>query len=340
MQWLYGSLESLLAEGVVYIDGSATDPTEPELTRFGYGIAVVSSEGVLIGLARGIPPPWVRDSAGAEAWAFYITLAHAPTPLAIVTDCLGLLHRMKDGVARAIREAQPHARIWSMISNVLDAPEYWNLCMSNLTWMPAHTAKKSAGQKEKSDGSFVSAIDWRANRLVDAAAKASAFEQRPSATVRARLASVQQGYYEGLLSLAAVTHASNFHKATCIDERGCPVSRTLRDSAGVARRSMKSQRRCRASEQGVEMPLQLDSVAVPAYPKPVVASKRAKSHRACGVKRRRLLSDADAEADGRFMSVWRQRLEARPMTSLSVNACSADERMAALRERVIARAQR
>ena len=204
----------------MYIDGSATDPCEPEFTRLGYGLAMVDENGSLLAVAHVVPPPWITDSAGAEAWALYVSLTFAPVAPNIVTDCLGLLRRLQDGTCRATAEAQPHARIWGMILNILDSDKQVIACAEKLFWMPSHIARCDIGQSTKSDGTAVSALDWRANRLADAAAKQSAMANRPPSQVRERLKFLQQAYSDGIVALATVTHAANYHQVTTLDETG------------------------------------------------------------------------------------------------------------------------
>ena len=100
-------------------------------------------------------------------------------PPSIVTDGLSLLQRLEAGRVRATAEYQPLARIWNLIFQVLDSADQITQCINSLCWMPSHTSRQAIGHRTKSDGTPVNATDWRANRLVDAAAKASAFRFAP-----------------------------------------------------------------------------------------------------------------------------------------------------------------
>ena len=138
-------------------------------------------------------------------------------------------------------DTQPHARVWRMIFHTLDSAGQTLECMDNLSWMPSHTSRRSIGRSDKSDGTAVSSQDWRANRLVDAAARQCAVAHRPSCKIRTELANYQRAYYAGLLALATVTDASNFHSVRAVDENGNVVSRTIRDS--TATNKMRRRRR-------------------------------------------------------------------------------------------------
>ena len=65
-----------LAAGNVYPDGSARDGPIPELERLGWSFAVVDGNGKVAAAAYGVPPPWITDIGGAEAWALYQALLH------------------------------------------------------------------------------------------------------------------------------------------------------------------------------------------------------------------------------------------------------------------------
>ena len=56
--------------GKVYTDGSRIDAEiDPEVARLGWSAVVVDDSGRTIASAKGIPPEWIVDIPGAEAWA-------------------------------------------------------------------------------------------------------------------------------------------------------------------------------------------------------------------------------------------------------------------------------
>ena len=56
IDWLIGSPDDFCSDGILYIDGSATDPTAPELSRLGFANAALDRQAELTALARGSPP--------------------------------------------------------------------------------------------------------------------------------------------------------------------------------------------------------------------------------------------------------------------------------------------
>ena len=60
--------EGGMLEGTAYSDGSFLDGPIPELARGGWAFAVLNDDCVIVASAYGVPPPWIRDIGGAEAW--------------------------------------------------------------------------------------------------------------------------------------------------------------------------------------------------------------------------------------------------------------------------------
>ena len=341
LHWLCGSGDNLDANATVYIDGSATDPTEPEISRLGFALAIVNSDGHLCALANGVPPPWIQDSAGSEAWALYVVLSLSASAPAIITDCLGLLQRLKDGPERATSESQPHARLWGMIFHILDSAEQVALCISKLSWMPSHTARHAIDNRIKSDGIPVSTVNWRGNRLVDAAAKFAANAHRLPCETRCDLKCMQQSYRNALVGLAEVTHAANFHRVSVASEDGTITTRTLRDAAGVPRPRVRGRKRF--LEEGANS-AQTETAPI-AIRQRSVGSAASRPKRsgvwmapASSSKRRRLAEAAEADSERRFMQSWKARMhEQLSVTSPPTDGTTASQRLAAVRERVARR---
>ena len=155
-----------------YIDGSRRYPTSHELSVTGCGVAVVNSHGELVGLANATPPSWVASSSAAEAWALFLTLREVTVLPAIITDCLRLLSTAEAGFSAATGPKMANARIWQLICDLMDG-QVAQLRQS-LVWMPAHTSIDQCMHRQRSDLRHVTAVDWRANQLADALAKAAA----------------------------------------------------------------------------------------------------------------------------------------------------------------------
>ena len=58
-----------MLEGTAYTDGSFLDGPVVELGRCGWSFVVLNDQGQATAAAYGVPPPWIEDIGGSEAWA-------------------------------------------------------------------------------------------------------------------------------------------------------------------------------------------------------------------------------------------------------------------------------
>ena len=110
--------------------------------------------------------------------------------------------------------------------------------------MPAHgAAAGTIGHALKSNGVAVTACDWSANRLVDAAAKAAASQGRFSARARDVLSQAMAAAEFGAAMAGVTTHAANNHKCEVVTAAGLTTMVSRRDSAAARgpRESIRSQ---------------------------------------------------------------------------------------------------
>ena len=80
-----------------FIDGSLYDEPRRFARRAGFGIALVATDGALIGYGSGVPPTWIHDSVGAEIWSFYQASWLCPFVPCVVTGCFVLLETLRGG---------------------------------------------------------------------------------------------------------------------------------------------------------------------------------------------------------------------------------------------------
>ena len=320
----------------VYIDASAMDATCKPLTRLGFAIVVVASSGELLALGYGCPPNWIVDSGGAETWAFYVVASLSPFLPRIVTDYLGILSTLRDGKDRAISAVRGTARLWKMVFSVLDSDDALRQAQHRVVWMPSHGSRSSIGGRLKSDGHPVSTVDWRANRLADAAAKAAAADGRVAASKRIAHHRACNAYEHALAELAAVTTAANRHAIQSVDSNGKIVTKIVRDSAALPR----SKRIRRGS------PVHHVPMPPPADPTPSLSvyggsartkrsARQPQSERPA--KKRRMSREHAAHLDSLFECAWRVNRDARTFTPICEEYGCASVRLAALRARTLAR---
>ena len=207
----------------------------------------------------------------------------------------------------------------------LDDDEEASITEEQLTWMPAHGGQATIGRVLKSDGSTLTPVDWRANRLVDVLAKSAARANRVGKDTLEYLDVASQALEFSLAKLAVVTQAANNVKVNTVLRDGTVASFTARDSeaqrphtrtgSGSAK---KRKRRYDAAPEAPSNALEVSLVSC--------------SESNCTKKRRRLL-DKESLEELRFREHWRAN---RP-TLRPAEPGAAQNRLANLRERVLNR---
>ena len=71
----------------MYTDGSRLDGPSKLLARNGWAFVVLDEDDQIIASASGVPPDWVEDIPGAEAWALYQAASLARPGCTYFVDC-------------------------------------------------------------------------------------------------------------------------------------------------------------------------------------------------------------------------------------------------------------
>jgi hypothetical protein len=217
-----------------YFDGSMLQGKWFQLRVTGFGIVVVH-QGSLLGYGFGSPPHWCLTAAAAEAWALATVLKASPTIPQMKTDCLSLIRAAESGSKAATAAKRPLARIWKGVGHTLDADINQIAKAERLGWVPAHQSLGMIGEKQLPDGTRLTAVDWRANRLADALAKRGAARFALPKDAQELLASGAAAvrYAAGILGRA--TWGANNCKVTKVDEQGNSSVVTVRDATPAPR---------------------------------------------------------------------------------------------------------
>ena len=168
--------KQLPVAGRVYPDGSARDGPTPELVRCGWGFAILDVDGKIIASAYGVPPPWITDIGGSEAWALYQSLlCSIPELCEYWPDCYPVKLAVDKGAAVALDPRNPLARVHGMIHTALEGVN-----TEVVGWMPAHLTKADLGHgmAKKSNGEAVTEQDQWGNDVADKLAKLGAEHHR------------------------------------------------------------------------------------------------------------------------------------------------------------------
>ena len=221
----FGSSE-LEEDATWYIDGSLLDGPRALTAATGAGFAAVSSRGALVAYGHGTPPPWATTIPAVEAWAFSVVLHNTVARRAVVTDCLGNVRILERGAGWATAAKRPMARIWGPIFLALDDLSQQGL----LTWMPAHTSTTDIGERTKSDKAVLTAVDHRANALVDGLAKFAAEGRRASEYIRKMVKSAELAVEHAAAVIGASCKAANSHRTVSTDSDGVETVTITRDA--------------------------------------------------------------------------------------------------------------
>ncbi len=154
-----------------------------------------------------------------------------PTPPSTVTDCKGILTGLQAGPLAATKPDKKLARTWQLVRNAID--DDFNTAADMLTWMPAHGSTASIHSAVMSNGSPVSPLYWRANRLVDLLAKTAACEHRLPKTLCKFVEDSAKLVQHHAARLACATKEANGHAVSQTQPDGTVTNVLVRDSTAT-----------------------------------------------------------------------------------------------------------
>ena len=315
---------------LIFTDGSLIDgKLEKPYQSLGWAFVVITSDGVLVAAAYGVPPKWVDTIQGAELWAVQMALQTVQFPSKLYTDCNSVRLGVQFSDQWAGSAKRRFARIWTVIhSAVEDNP-------SVVQWIPAHTAESSIGQKKCSDGLFVSEDYWSANQLADILAKDAAECIRIFEQDLRRIHAYENGVLELVKYLGLLTHEANNFRL--------PDGSYMRDSEALVKRKRRKKRVVQNDRSPTIMSKSVGKVvkrstsgrwqSVYSASSTAPAKGIGKGNRARAASLHKV-REAREQAD--FMSWWREGSVSR-LQPKKEDAPSAKERLDALRQRLAAK---
>ena len=219
-----------------YIDGSLLDGPQQWTARVGAGFAGVAPNGSVIAYGFGIPPRGICTTPGAEAWALGVVIQATASRRSVTTDCDGNRSAIRSGRRWATHATRPFARIWDQIFEALDPDQGTDW----IKWMPAHLTRSQFTSNRKSDGQPVSAVDHRANALVDELAKYAARLHRLPAALRKYLDGAAEGILHATAMAGVVAQRANTYEVNTWLPNGEVQTTLHRDSQPLAIASRKA----------------------------------------------------------------------------------------------------
>ena len=137
---------------------------------------MVRTAGVVTAAACGVPPPWISDIAGSEAWALLQAAIRAlPGGCVFKGDCKSCIDMVKSGLASATSAKRVLARVYALLIPALEDVDH-----DNILWMPAHKTKEDVGRVALSNGAMLTEEDLLGNDGADTFAKEAVEEHRVS----------------------------------------------------------------------------------------------------------------------------------------------------------------
>ena len=187
-----------------YTDGSRLDGPSALLARNGWAFVAIDARGEVVASASGVPPSWIVDIPGTEAWALLQAASVAELGSDFRLDCKPCVDAIERGRAWATAAARPLARVFGLVFWAIDdtSPE-------SFVWMPAHCGHDDVGRARLGDGSLLSETDRWANDQADRCAKDAVKAHRVPADVRKRVKDASRHVRDIAMWLGRVTHLAN-----------------------------------------------------------------------------------------------------------------------------------
>ena len=208
--------------GKVYTDGSRLDGPTPLLARNGWGFVVLDDDGATIAAASGLPPEWIEDIPGTEAWALTQAAMRAELGCVFFVDCQPCVDAFHDGPEACRADNKPLARVHAVMHVALD-----DVPKQAVIWMPAHLKPGACGSAIRGEGFLVEEGDVIANDAADKLAKAAVEEHRVPIIIRNAIKEHDELVTDNAMWIARATAISS-------DQPGEPARDTEASKARAA----------------------------------------------------------------------------------------------------------
>ena len=189
-----------------YTDGSRLDGPSTLLARNGWAFTAVDSQGAVVAEARGLPPRWITDIPGTEAWAILQAAVVAEPGSDYRVDCKPCVDAIQRGKEWATSSRRPLARVFNLVFTAID-----DTPLEAFVWMPAHSTADDVGSLLLGNEAPLSEVDRQWNARADAEAKAAVEAHRVPVEVRRRVKQEAKRVREAAMWLGRVTHLANSH---------------------------------------------------------------------------------------------------------------------------------
>ena len=215
---------------------------------------------------------------------------------------------------------------------MLEEQAFDSTVLQRLRWMPAHRGQSSIHHARRSDGFPITAVDWRANRLVDALAKAAAQEKRVPRHVMQYVEDAAAALEYAAAKLGTVTNAANNFRCTVVLPDGSTAQCIKRDSAAQKRpRGSQTKRETPTSRPASSSNKQDVGLLPTGQFQLLPARRRAAQCSDNRLSKRQRLLDHECSSEMRFQAYWMANRPAMRPSSPE----RASTRLAKLRARIV-----
>ena len=170
--------------GRTYSDGSRLDGPMALLARNGWAFVAVNDDDEIFAIAYGLPPEWIEDIPGTEAWALLQAASLALPGTTFFVDCQPCVDAVHKGLAFTRSNKNPLARVHSLLAEAMsDVPP------EATVWIPSHMKAGACGTVVRGDGFLVTEVDVEANDVADRYAKRAVLAHRVHFRIREEIKS-------------------------------------------------------------------------------------------------------------------------------------------------------
>ena len=177
--WHVQSQDGFL-EGPVFIDASASGPSDRLLSRVGIGVATVSEDGSLTAALHAAMPFPVQEPGVGDIFVAASVLQFCIPPVELVTDYAGLVEGFELGPSVTTSASRKYADVWALFWK--RAADFGPEAIS-IRKVPAHVSRTRMLDGEVD----ISFRDWVGNQQADLAAKRGVAGHPSVAAVKAQL---------------------------------------------------------------------------------------------------------------------------------------------------------
>ena len=223
-------------KGRVYSDGSRLDGPTPLLARNGWAFVVMDEDDSIVASAYGLPPDWVVDIPGTEAWALLQAASLAEPGCGFFVDCEPCVKAVHEGRKRCCTDKNPLARVHTMMHEALEG-----VLPEQVVWMPSHVKPGHCGTTIRGDGFLLTESDVAGNAEADTLAKRAVEAHRVPKRVKAAIKAHNELVTDNAMWIARATVIANQQASDPF--RDTQASKKKAAEAAAVKRKLKAEQK-------------------------------------------------------------------------------------------------